>query len=250
VSLEDTLTNMGLSRIAHEIGMTKIAIDSLTRELHFQRTMADLQKPDDFMKKAEESDALIRENFREWRDYLYKYILVMTTITGFFATLISANWTRVVPDLDMVFIAFILIGCSIAVGLIAIFATIYIEKKIIDARVIFALGGKNRGERVNPVDAIRIDCDEYIAENAAKLETETDPKEIEWLNIRIKADKRVSRLMKYVAAPAGWYEYVRTGTTALMVVFSFAGIVVLMREFLVHSFEPSVSETTISSPME
>ncbi len=236
--LNDMLISNALNRIALEIGLTKMSIDALTRQIEFQRNLEDLRRPSEFSKRAEESDALIRENFKEWRDYLHKYILIMTTITGFFTVLISAKWTRVVPDLGMVYTAFGLIGTSIVVGIIAIFATIFIEKRIVDARVMFSLPAvKKRDPRINLIECHRMDCREAIAENQAKLDQETNEDEIAWLKVRIKADKYHMKLMKYVAAPSEWIEYVRVGTTALMMCLSFAGIAILMHELLAHSVE-------------
>ncbi len=216
--------------------MTKMAIDRLANELRFQRELDDLRKPNDFIKKAEESDALIRENFKEWRDYLHKYLLIMISITGFFTALLSAKWTRAVPDLGMIYAAFGLMGASIVVGLIAIFATIFIEKKIIDARVLFALPAvKKRDPRIHPVEMHKMDAREAIAENEAKLRTETDKDEIAWLKLRIKANGHHLKLMNYVTAPSEWFDYVRLGTTALMMGLSLLGIGLLMRELLVHA---------------
>ena len=239
--LGETFSSIGLNRIAHEIAMTKFALDSLTSEIRFQRILANSQKPDAFMKAVEESHGLKRENFKEWRDYLYKYILIMTTITGFFTTLISAKWTRVVPDLTTVYLAFDLIGGSIVVGLVAIFATIFIERKIIDSHVLFTLPtSRNRDPDINPIDAHKMDSREAIAANKAKLATETDEKQCAILKMRIKADKHHLRLMQYVAAPVEWYEYVRVGTTALMMILSLAGMSILMHELLTHSvIEPT-----------
>ncbi|MBI5156354.1 hypothetical protein HZA45_03730 [Candidatus Peregrinibacteria bacterium] len=224
--IEDTLSSFGI----------KMAIDSLTSEIRQHRTLADLAKPDAFMKAAEESHGLIRENFKEWRDYLYKYILMMTTVTGFFTTLMSAKWTRVVPDPVTVYWAFGLMGGSIFVGMIAIFVTIFIERQIIDSHVLFALPtSKDRDPDINPIDAHKMGSRESIAENEAKLEVETDEKQRAILKMRIKADKRHLRLMYFVAAPVTWYEYVRLGTTALMVILSLTGIGILMNELLSHA---------------
>jgi len=247
---EDILSGFGLTRIANEISMTKFAIDRLTNEVQFQRNLADSQKPDEFMKKADESEGLIRENFKEWRDYLYKYILVMTTITGFFTALMSAKWTRVVPDPATVYWAFGFMGVSIFVGLIAIFTTIFIERQIIDSHVLFALPtSKDRDPDVNPIDAHKMGARESIAENEIKLKTETDEKRREILKMQIKADKRHLRLMYFVAAPHEWYEYVRVGTTALMMVLSLAGIGILMHELLTSAVN-GVSLATIQSPAQ
>lgn len=246
--LEDTLSSIGLTRIAHEIGMTKFAIDQLTSEIRFQRNLADSAKPDAFMKAAEESHGLIRENFKEWRDYLYKYILVMTTITGFFTALMSAKWTRVVPDPVTVYWAFGLMGGSIFVGMIAIFVTIFIERQIIDSHVLFALPTrKDRDPDINPIDAHKMGSREAIAENEAKLEVETDEKQRAILKMRIKADKRHLRLMYFVAAPVTWYEYVRLGTTALMMILSLAGIGILMHELLTNAVVEQ-APATIQTP--
>lgn len=236
--VDDPLSNFGI----------KMAIDSLTSEIRLQRTLADMEKPDAFMKAADESHGLKRENFKEWRDYLYKYILIMTTITGFFTTLMSAKWTRVIPDPVTVYWAFGLMGSSIFVGLIAIFTTIFIERQIIDSHVLFALPtGKDRDPDINPIDAHKMGARESIAENQAKLEIETDEKQRAILRMKIKADKRHLRLMKYVAAPVSWYEYVRLGTTATMIILSLAGIGILMNELLAHAVTEPTS-ATIQAP--
>lgn len=77
----------------------------------------------------------------------------------------------------------------------------------------------------------------------AKLDQETNEEEIAWLKVRIKADKYHLKLMKYVAAPSEWIEYVRVGTTALMVVLSLTGIGLLMHELLAYSVVESIPAT-------
>jgi hypothetical protein len=239
---DDILSNFGLSRIAHEIAMTKMAIDSLTSELRHEHRLAALQKPDGFMKATDEWKILVRENFKEWRDYLHKYVIVMMAIAGFFTTLMSANWTRVIPDQVTVYWAFSLMGGSIFMGLTAIFFTIFIERQIIDSHVLFELPTKkDRDPDMNPIDSHKIGSRESIAENEAKLEQETDPVQCAILRNKIRADKRHLRLMYFVAAPVSWYEYVRVGATALMIILSLIGIALLMRELLVSSVSSSTN---------
>jgi len=139
-------------------------------------------------------------------------------------------------------------GGSIFAGLIAIFATIFIERQIIDSHVLFALPTrKDSDPDINPIDAHKIGARESIAENEAKLKTETDEKQQATLKMRIKADKRHLRLMYFVAAPHEWYEYVRVGTTTIMMVLSLTGIGILMHELLVRSLN-APAQQTIQAP--
>ncbi|KKW38548.1 MAG: hypothetical protein UY85_C0029G0032 [Candidatus Peribacteria bacterium GW2011_GWB1_54_5] len=231
-----------LSGIRSEVSLLKIKMDSLERIFDFQRRLDELNRPDRFLEEAAKSESLIQKNFEEWRDYLHKYSIVMMSITAFFTTLVGSNLMRVEPDWSTVYWSFGFIGTSVLLALLSIFITIFVERKIINARVLFALPGRKRDERINPIDGRKMDYRDSIEECKQKLKQETDPDEIKWLKLRIKADKRGLRLMKYVAAPVGWYESVRLWMTVLMLGMSFIGIVIMMSQFLRSSNNESMQQ--------
>jgi hypothetical protein len=135
---------IGLSNVRSELALLRMRIDSVDRTLDFQRRLDDLRKPDGFLKEAEKAEPLIQKNFEEWRDYLHKYSLVMMSIAAFFTTLIGSNLLRITLNWTAVYWAFGFIGASVFLALLSIFITIFVERKIIDARIWFELPGKER----------------------------------------------------------------------------------------------------------
>ncbi len=223
------------------------SIASEMQQVRHQRTLNNLSKPSEFEIELKKSEPLIQKNFEEWRDYLHKYTLIMMAIAGFFATLFGSQWTRTIPDPVATYVGFGFIGLSILLALITIFTAIFVERQIVDARVFFALGTKKREDTENPIDAMRLNYLDAIGKNEKLLESATEPKDIAWLEQCLKADRRGIKRVKYIAAPATWYEYVRFWTTLCMIILSFVGVIMLMNQLLTKSLVTTAS-TIIFQP--
>ena len=95
-------------------------------------------------------------------------------------------------------------------------------------------------ERIHSVKAKKIDYVESIVELKKRLESETDEIEKAWLELRLKADTRGGKLMKFVGASVEWYEPVRFWTTVIMILLSLIGIGMFATELLQVTEMPSV----------
>ena len=197
-------------------------------------------------KQWNESRPLIRESFESWRDYLYKYALVLMSILGFLVTLIATKWIGQL-SVPMVTIGIVCITLSILITFLAIFITLYLERLFIDADLEFTRSmdvGFHRADGVddphrNPMRAIERHLAGVIAtreqelealrnrrstEQLSDVETQILDDQIADLESGIKKDKRSKALMKYVGVRYTSYETARLIITIVVIVLSLVGM--------------------------
>lgn len=212
-------------------------IDSITSR-HTEESMS--------TKLWNESRPLIRESFESWRDYLYKYALVLISILGFLVTLIATKWIGQL-SVPMVTIGIVCITVSILITFLSIFITLYLERLFIDADLEFTRSvdvGFHRADGVddplrNPMRAIEKHLASVIAtreqelaalrercatEQLSDAAAEQLEGEIADLDSGIKKDKRSKGLMKYVGVRYSSYETARLYITLGIVILSLIGI--------------------------
>lgn len=200
-------------------------------------------KKDLFAEAWEEAKPLIHKNFESWRDYLYKYTLVVLSILGFLSTLIATKWMGEL-NIPLVVTSIVLMGLSIVVSFLTIFLTLYMERKFAAANMSFsqsmAVGfGKERDGDKNPMRCIEKYLAELIEQREKALEvlkkrrsvqglSALDIEKLDWeiadLETGIKADKRDRSLMKYVGVQYTSYETLRLIITIVIVALSTSGI--------------------------
>lgn len=200
-------------------------------------------KKDMFTEAWEEAKPLIHNNFESWRDYLYKYTLVMLSILGFLSTLIATRW---IGELNIapVVTSIVLMGLSVVISFLTIFLTLYLERKFTAANMSFsqsmAVGfGKERDGDKNPMRCIEKYLAELIETREKELETlkgrrnaeglsALDIEKLDWeiadLETGIKTDKRDKSLMKYVGMQYTSYETLRLIITIIIVALSTIGM--------------------------
>ena len=207
-------------------------------------------KKDMFTEAWEEAKPLIRKNLESWRDYLYKYALVLITVLGFIMTLIASKWIGQL-HVGLVTFGIICISLSVLITFAAIFITLYLERKFAAADMAFTQcmqvdfhrkDGQDDGKR-SPMRAIEKYLEKVIAEREKELSvlkqqltneelSEVDKMKLEWdiadLSTGIKGDRRSKTLMKYVGVQYTSYEVARLIITLIVLCLSLIGLVTII----------------------
>lgn len=234
----------------------------------------EFEKKDMFMEAFEEAKPLFEKSIESWRDYLYKYALVLISILGFTTTLIATKW---VGELN-VYLIVIGISCLILSALmtfLSIFITLFLERQFVTANMEFTKAmavdfhkadGKDDITR-NPMRAIEMYYQDSIPKREKDLEmlkqsrkteglTAIQIQEIDWkiddLTKGISHDRRAKSLMKYVGVQYNEYETARLIITLVIVAVSLVGLstitFALLQGYYVTSKAVSVeAEMTIKS---
>ena len=236
--------------LTQEVRNLVSALERAERAKEMEKIISRGDKKDMFTEAWEEAKPLIHNNFESWRDYLYKYALVLITVLGFVMTLIASKW---VGQLHIGLVAFgiICISLAILISFISIFITLYLERKFTAADMAFTQcmqvdfhrkDGQDDGKR-NPMRAIEKYLEGVIEQREKELAglnqrlieeklTYVDRMKLEWeiadLSAGIKGDRRTKALMKYVGVQYTTYEVARLIVTLIVLCLSLAGLVTII----------------------
>lgn len=255
--MEISLINARLSEIESDVMAIRTDIVGIRGKIDLidiRQTMrdknADLSKKSMWQEESEKMEVLAEKNFQEWRDYLYKFAFVMITVLGFLISLIATRWIGEGLDISKIELSLNLIGASLVGAFLTIFYSMYLERRFEDAEVNFALGMEvgncDHKDAVHPFEALRLNTKTFINKNKADLKKTTDPKMRRTLRLRIRADKKALRKIKYMGVKLTTYDAIRFSITAVVIGLSLAGMFVLSRELLRHtSAQQAVTQTDV-----
>jgi len=233
--------------------MDQISMDSIARS--FEKVASELQafrmkyESECSLKNIKESfnsgtslkdeldlqEPKVQKNIDDWRDYLHKYSLILISVLGFFIAL--ATLTEKEIDLPNITMGLVLVGISLVITFIAIFSTIFLQRRIIDGNFAFGLHCKEpytkHPDEIHYNDAIRRNLRETIQGYKVQLKSkELSKKERRVLKKTLKADMRMFRALKYSGGTYLWLEHIRVIYTVLILGTSLWGLFKIAQGFL------------------
>lgn len=235
-----------LRALVNEVRRLVSALETTERRKELEKITSRGDKKDMFTEEWEESKPIIQKNFESWRDYLYKYGLVLISVLGFLTTLLATKWIGQL-SIVLVVLGIVCIGLSVLMIFVSIFITLYLERKFVAANMAFTQcmqvgfhkeDGQDDGKR-NPMKAIEKYLAQVIVKREAELEelnkkcasnglSDLDQEKLDWeiadLSTGIKGDRRTKALMKYVGVQYTSYETARLIITIIVVVVSLVGL--------------------------
>ena len=166
-------------------------VDKLKSQLKEKRERMDYE---------DERDRLL---YSEWRNYVYRYVLLLSAIIGFSVTLFSTDALVDKIQLQELLNSYIFLGISILIGFVSIGYSIYKERKILWGKMMWTLAGKS-----------------------------LEDKEFEKIPNKIKADYRAKKLYEGLNSGVRVYPMIFGILTSICVSFSFIGFYFLVKSLL------------------
>lgn len=165
--------------------------------------MDNLEKLIEAVKDLEERSM---KNFSEWRSYLHKYFLIILTIIG--GTRIFS--TNIALQNDLITIGIYGALAGVFIGFILINLYFFVERKWM--QITAHISAVNPDQLYNHPDArgdiklgMKLNLEKGISDMREKLSQSKSFSERKELRMRINADKKIIRLIKYIGAPFGGF---------------------------------------------
>lgn len=257
-----------LRALVNEVRRLVFALETSERRKEIEKITSRGDKKDMFTEEWEESKPIIQKNFESWRDYLYKYALVLVSVLGFLTTLIATKWVGQL-SIALVIVGIVCILLSILITFLSIFITLYLERKFVAANMAFTqcmqvgfhkADGQDDGRR-SPMRAIEKYLGEVIVKREHDLEDLKKQRAVDGLSefnkekldgeildlgMGIKGDRRTKALMKYVGIQYTGYETARLIITIAIIILSLSGLSIiiyaLMGSYIQDSIYPSIPQ--------
>lgn len=247
-------------------------LEKAERQKEFDKILSRGDKKDMFTEEWEESKPIIQRNLESWKDYLYKYALVLISVLGFLTTLIATKWVGNL-NVGVVVFGIICLGLSVLITFVSIFLTLYLERKFVAANMAFTQcmqvgfhkeDGADDGKR-SPIRAIEKYLGKVIGQREQELHgleerrtgeglSELDKEKLDWeiadLRTGIKGDRRTKALMKYVGVQYTSYETARFVITIFVIALSLVGLSVVLYALLSSYAEIQQLQSTTQVEMK